>query len=64
MERLTLELYRLGEGYPTGRAARVQLTEEDVRAMLRRVNARESNREPSGADGRDAETRRRHAKTA
>jgi len=40
MERLTLELYRLGEGYPTGRAARVQLTEEDVRAMLRRVNAR------------------------
>lgn len=43
MERLTLELYRLGEGYPTGRAARVQLTEEDVRAMLRRVNARESD---------------------
>jgi hypothetical protein len=43
MERLTLELYRLGEGYPTGRAARVQLTEEDVRAMLRRVNAREDD---------------------
>jgi hypothetical protein len=43
MERLTLELYRLGEGYPTGRAARVQLTEEDVRAMLRRVNVRESD---------------------
>lgn len=42
MERLTLELYRLGEGYPTGRAARVQLTEEDVRAMLRRTNAQGS----------------------
>ena len=39
MERLTLELYRLGEGYPTGRAARVRLSEEDVRVMLRRVNA-------------------------